>query len=73
MLCRVDPRKPDHQGDDHQEKEQLDPDRDPDQPAGAPGPLTTPLAVSGVRNQRSAALVAGDLSLGHYFKGYILR
>jgi hypothetical protein len=65
FLGGVNPGKPDYQGDHHQEEEQLDPDRDPDEPPGPLRSLAASLAVSGVRNQRRAALVAGDLDLGH--------
>jgi hypothetical protein len=68
VLAGVDPGEPDHDGDHHHEEQQLDPDRDPDQPTGAPCPRAAPLAVGGVRNQRPPALVAGDLNLGHHPK-----
>src|ERR1700675_2120178 len=68
MLRRVDPSEPDHQGDHHREKEQLDPYRDPDESPRPPRPRTAPLAVGGVRNNRRAALVTGGLNLGHWSK-----
>src|SRR5258708_4974361 len=68
VLCGVDPGEPDHDRHHHHEKEQLDPDRDPDQPARPPRPLAAPLAVGGVRNQRPPALVTDRLNLGHYSK-----
>ena len=68
MLCRVDPREPDHEGNHHQEEKQLHPDRDPDQPPRAFCPRAALLAVGGVRKQRPAAPVACKLYLGHYSK-----
>jgi DinB superfamily len=68
VLRRVDPREPDHQGDHHREKEQLDPDRDPDESTRPPRPRAAPLAVRGARNERRAALVTGGLNLGHWSK-----
>src|SRR5258708_24249678 len=68
VLCGVDPGEPDHDRHHHHEKEQLDPDRDPDQPARPPRPLAAPLAVGRARNQLPPALVTDRLNLGHYSK-----
>src|ERR1700687_2370948 len=58
LLSRIGPDETDQDAHQEQEEENFEPERHTTQPARAPGPLTTSLAVSGVRYQLPTALVA---------------
>ncbi len=65
MLRRVNPGESDHQYHHQREEEELDADRQPDQPARSARALPAPLAVGGVGHELGAALIARGLYLGH--------
>src|SRR5437879_4501832 len=64
-LGGVGPGEGDDYPDDEQKKQQLDPDREPNQATRPSSPRTAALAVGGVRDQLGAAGVASGLGLLH--------
>ena len=64
-LSRVDPGETDHEQDDEPEENQLDANREADQPARSTRPGPALLAVGRVRNQLRSAPVTRDLSVFH--------